>query len=195
MNKRTKQVVWASALVVLVAVAFGYYQFMQVPPLSFQTMIVEFTDGSKEAVTSSSYQPFTIVEYSGGRMLERLTTRLHVSAVYEGGMSSYFIDGYARGLLYNANTGYFVALLWGPTYFSLSGSYLESGVSTIVSQTEVTGFQLESLYSGWVPGQRYSYVVETLPAGITVSITFPDGNTVSRSTVPSQLRYTFTYEP
>jgi len=189
MKKKNKRI--AAIIGIIIAIATLFYFSNQQPPLIYQTFEAYYSDGSHETLTPQGY-PLTIVDVPNGRTLLRLTTSLYITANYEGPITSYTVTGRTYGNLFNGWNNVFIAQLWSST-LPFSGTYLNRGTSTLVAQSTISGSGLQSLYGGWVSGNRYRYTVET-PNGFTATLTFSDGSTLSRTTVPSYMNYYFYYQ-
>jgi len=188
MKKKTKQITTIIGIIIAIAILF---HFNKQPPLIYQTFEAYYSDGSHETLTPQGY-PLTIVDIPNGRTLLSLTTSLYITANYEGPITSYTVTGRTYGNLFNGWNNVFITQLWSST-LPFSGTYLSSGSSTLVAQSTISGSGLQSLYDGWVSGNRYRYTVET-PEGFTVTLIFSDGSTLSRTTVPSYMNYYFYYQ-
>lgn len=184
---------WALVAVLLLLMVVGYYVYSTANPREptsiLMAVTVNYADG-----TSQTFYPqadkMTLIDASSGKTVTSVTTKMYVTALYEGTVQSFSISGESSFRLCDSNQVVIMDLGTRPT--SASGTNLPNGQPYLVTSVTTTASMLESLYTGWQNGRQY-YFRWSLTKPLTVTINFADGTTETRTATAPDLWWKFTY--
>jgi hypothetical protein len=151
-----------------------------------------FLDPNRDSLKMADSDALRIIDYSLNREISSVTVNFYVVPTFLGTVNSYSISSTLEGRLYDAGSNAYLARLWGPSSVPFSGGSISSGQAIRVMSSTISASSLQGLYSNWVNGKQYYYVV-WCPTDITVTLTFSNGNSESLSTMPTRMAYRFTW--
>jgi len=159
---------------------------------SSMQVTVTYTDGSQQVFHSGNYPiGMTIVDPSTGKTVSSIKVEVYVTPVYTGTIQSYSVSGTFRMKITDGTQAVYDTGSVNIQPISPLPK-LTSGAPVVITSSTVSASTIESLYGQWQHGKTYtmSWAVESF----TMSATFSDGKTQSRSAQPIGMSWSFRYE-
>ena len=164
---------------------------------SYMVVTVTYTDGTTRQFSSSGAPSgLTIVDPSTGKIVSSIKVELYMVPVWTPewlGVASYTVSGKLKMRILRSSDNY---VCYDSGLVDLQPlkplPTLVNGQPVVITSATVSASAIESLYTGWQNGAKYKFEYSN-PTPITLTVTFTDGGTASRTATAPTLQWEFQY--
>lgn len=186
------------AIVVVASVSALVFVLPMVQPedsktLSYFKAKIYYTDGTSTEYLPVTTPELTIIDSNINKQVSRIQIELYVRPVFTGDVTSWSASTEFSADVREATTQRVVTNLGGAQSMEKNGGSIVSNTAFVVTSSSISSSDFESLYDKWDNGKTYYYVFK-LEKPLTMTLTFEDGSTATKTATTRDLFWAFRYE-
>ena len=199
-NKKQKNIIYAILIITTIA-TITFWQLGWVDDLTGVTtagtiITVTYADGTKDVFNSGKQVYGLVIKASDtGQVITSIKLEVYITPVFTGTVQNYAVSGSFRMLIQKIGAPLYTVYDSGTVSLQPLSPLpaLVSGRSTVIASSTLSAQQVESLCSGWINGGSYG-ITWSAPTSLSMTITFTDGNIVTKTANIPVATYSFKYE-